>query len=201
MTGNSKRASEKAKVILDGAKQEFLKHGYAAASMDRIAIAAGVSKPTIYNHFENKEGLFAAIVDRIAKERCAAVLNNQDPQSFEGEIEQVLRKISIQFLETTRNDTEFLALIRLIIGESGRFPELAKSLILSLDRPVIEILSEYLATHLNCNKFDPQAAARIMVGALVYFVINQDILSGKEIMPMDSDRTIDTLVNLFIAAN
>ena len=158
MAADSKRASEKARLILDGAKQEFLKHGYAAASMDRVAVAAGVSKPTLYNYFQNKEGLFAAIVDRLAKERCTAILESQDPEKFQGEIDEVLRNISVKFLENTRNDLEFLGLIRLIIGESGRFPELAKSLILSIDRPVIEILSKYLASHLDCNKFDPEAA-------------------------------------------
>lgn len=199
-TSSSKRASEKARVILDGAKQEFLKHGYAAASMDRVAIAAGVSKPTLYNYFQNKEGLFAAIIDRLAKERCAAVLDNQDPETFQGEIDEVLRNISVRFLENTRNDRQFLGLIRLIIGESDRFPELSKCLIQSLDRQVIEILSKYLASRIDSNKFDPEAAARIVMGTLVYFVINQEMLSGKEIIPMDSDRLIDTLVNLFVSA-
>ncbi|MGC1247708.1 MAG: TetR/AcrR family transcriptional regulator, partial [Spirulinaceae cyanobacterium] len=45
----SKNKSDKGQAILAGALQVFTKHGYAAASMDRIASAAGVSKPTLYS--------------------------------------------------------------------------------------------------------------------------------------------------------
>ncbi len=50
--------------ILDGAQQVFMQIGYDAASMNDITRAAGVSKGTLYVYFENKEDLFAAIIDR-----------------------------------------------------------------------------------------------------------------------------------------
>ena len=55
------RAEAKAEAILAGAMQEFLKHGYAAASMDKIAKAAKVSKATVYSYFDDKENLFNAV--------------------------------------------------------------------------------------------------------------------------------------------
>ncbi|WP_310487608.1 helix-turn-helix domain-containing protein, partial [Chamaesiphon sp. VAR_69_metabat_338] len=56
---------EKAEAILAGGMQEFLKHGYAGTSMDRIAMAAGVSKATVYSHFQDKEGLFTALIEQL----------------------------------------------------------------------------------------------------------------------------------------
>ncbi|HAG82353.1 MAG TPA: TetR family transcriptional regulator, partial [Cyanobacteria bacterium UBA12227] len=41
-------SAEKTEAILDGAMQEFLAHGYAATSMDKVAATAGVSKATVY---------------------------------------------------------------------------------------------------------------------------------------------------------
>jgi TetR/AcrR family transcriptional repressor of mexJK operon len=48
--------------ILDAAKRMFTQLGFDGASMDQIAAEAGVSKLTVYSHFGDKEGLFAAAV-------------------------------------------------------------------------------------------------------------------------------------------
>lgn len=56
-------------MILDGAVKVFTENGFDTSSMDRIAEVAGVSKRTIYNHFQNKESLFQAIVADFLKER------------------------------------------------------------------------------------------------------------------------------------
>lgn len=52
---------EKAEQILQGALSEFLVHGYAGSTMDRIAKSAGVSKQTLYSYFGDKEGLFYSL--------------------------------------------------------------------------------------------------------------------------------------------
>jgi TetR/AcrR family transcriptional regulator len=65
--------AEKAEQILTGAMQEFLVHGYAATSMDRVAKAAGVSKATVYTYFQDKEGLFAALVQRFAQRKFSII--------------------------------------------------------------------------------------------------------------------------------
>lgn len=54
--------SQKRNIILDGAVKVFIEKGFEAASMDRIADVAGVSKRTVYNHFPSKEILFQTIV-------------------------------------------------------------------------------------------------------------------------------------------
>ena len=61
--------SRKRQMILDGAVKVFTENGFDTSSMDRIAEVAGVSKRTIYNHFQNKESLFQAIVADFLKER------------------------------------------------------------------------------------------------------------------------------------
>lgn len=66
---DSAAASDKTKQILQGAMQEFLTHGYAGTSMDKVAKTGGVSKATVYSYFPDKEGLFAALVQWLAREK------------------------------------------------------------------------------------------------------------------------------------
>lgn len=53
----------KRQAIIIAAKRAFFDHGYAAASIEAIAAAAGVSKVTVYSHFGDKRGLLTAAVE------------------------------------------------------------------------------------------------------------------------------------------
>jgi AcrR family transcriptional regulator len=47
--------------ILDTAQELFLRHGFSKVTMNEIAAALGMSKKTLYAHFEGKEELFTAM--------------------------------------------------------------------------------------------------------------------------------------------
>lgn len=53
--------------LLESAKREFLKEGFHGASLRRISADSGVSTNSIYTRFQNKSGLFCAIVEKAAK--------------------------------------------------------------------------------------------------------------------------------------
>ena len=61
--------SRKREAILDGAVKVFIEKGYDVSSMDEIADTAGVSKRTVYNHFESKEALFRTVVEDFVRQR------------------------------------------------------------------------------------------------------------------------------------
>ncbi|OLP19235.1 TetR family transcriptional regulator [Leptolyngbya sp. 'hensonii'] len=192
---NPEAASDKAEQVLIGAMQEFLKHGYAATSMDRVASAAGVSKATVYSHFQDKEGLFNALIKRLAEKKFAQVYGEQPLQ---GEPQFLLRQLAKKALDELQTDPEHLAFVRLVIGESGRFPQLAQTFVQNLAKPGIETMAHYLAAHPELNLPDPEAIARILVGSVVYFEMLQEMLHGKEILPMESDRLINALEYLLL---
>ena len=56
------KSEEKRESIREAAADLFLKEGYERCSMDSIAAAAGVSKQTVYSHFENKDELFRCCI-------------------------------------------------------------------------------------------------------------------------------------------
>jgi len=54
--------------VIGAAKKEFLQYGFADASMRRIAKEAGITASALYKHFENKEEMFAALVQPVIDE-------------------------------------------------------------------------------------------------------------------------------------
>lgn len=61
------------KQLLSAAQEVFVAHGYHAAAMDDIALAAGVSKPVLYQHFPGKLELYLALLDVQAESLTAAL--------------------------------------------------------------------------------------------------------------------------------
>jgi len=186
---------DKVEQILQGAMQEFLQHGYAGTSMDRVAVAASVSKATVYSHFQDKEGLFKVLIEQLASKKFNSIFGTEP---VEGEPKTVLRQLGSKALDLMTNDQEHCAFMRVLIGESGRFPELAQICVRAMNKPVLETLSGYLAAHPELKIKDPEAVARILLGTLVHFHITQHVMHGKDIIPMESDRLIDALTNLIV---
>jgi AcrR family transcriptional regulator len=50
--------------LLDVAEEQFAAHGYGGASIEVIARLAGVSRPIVYDHFGDKEGVYVACLRR-----------------------------------------------------------------------------------------------------------------------------------------
>lgn len=176
--------------------QEFLANGYAATSMDRVAATAGVSKATVYSHFQDKAGLFAALVQELAEDKFRTVYDPRDENALRGEPRVVLSELATKVLKEAAHDSQFCEFMRLIVGESGRFPELSKPYIQNVAKPLLDGLTRYLASRSELQLRDPEATARTFAGTLIYFVILQRVLGGAELMPLESDRIVTTLVDL-----
>src|SRR6478736_7224605 len=58
--------------ILDAAMRVFLRHGFRRSSIEQAAEAAGLTRQALYHHFESKEALFRAVIERLHEEALAA---------------------------------------------------------------------------------------------------------------------------------
>ncbi len=115
------RASKRDK-ILETASKLFIENGFQGVSMDQIAGAVPVSKPTLYNHFKDKRDLFIAVIAA----RCAKVLKVlKDGMEEHANLEDGLKSFGMQFTELLMSK-QSLQLHRLIIGESDSFPDMAR---------------------------------------------------------------------------
>jgi AcrR family transcriptional regulator len=189
-----KPLTQKQEQILQGAMRIFLRFGFANTSMDRIAAEAGVSKQTIYSHFQDKNGLFSALIERVTIRRLQQDLSRTP---LDGEPAQVLRRFAEAFLRKM-DDPEYIAVLRLVMGESGRFPELAQLFTQTVVQYGCNLISRYLASCPDLNIADPDATARIFLGSLVSFVITQEMLLGKQVLPLEGDRLIHTLIECIV---
>jgi AcrR family transcriptional regulator len=115
-------AAAKRQAILDAALDEFSARGFAAARMDDVAERAGVAKGTIYLYFEDKEALFQELV---RTSLVPIVGGLKIPEGVEVSVRVLLEAFADtlvrEVLETRRAD-----LIRLVLTEGGRFPQLAE---------------------------------------------------------------------------
>ena len=112
----------KRQAILEAAKELFLANGYANTSMDAVATAAGVSKLTVYSHFNDKENLFKEAI--IAT--CQAQLPGLIFELPEGvPLEQVLLNIGRGF-QVLINSDHSVKLHRLIIAQGPQDPQLGQ---------------------------------------------------------------------------
>ncbi len=189
----SPRSLEKAEQILRGALPEFLKYGYERTSMDKVAQAAGVSKQTLYSHFCDKDGLFTALVKRMACEKFRLVWS----QPLFGEPHRVLRELAHRLLKEI-NDPEYLGFVRLIIAESAKRQDLSQIFLKNVAIPAIGILKKYFQDHPELKIADAEVTARIFVGTLIHHLLTQEMLHGHEIMPLSEERLVNNLVNLVV---
>jgi TetR/AcrR family transcriptional regulator, regulator of autoinduction and epiphytic fitness len=60
---------------------------------------------------------------------------------------------------------------------------------------MFRMLRQYLETCPQLKLADPEATARIFIGAIVHYLIIQEMLHGKDIVPMERERLINNLVD------
>jgi AcrR family transcriptional regulator len=136
-------AAAKRKQIMEGASHVFGELGYERASVDMIALRAGVSKATVYSHFQDKKRLFVACVldeadaMRAELEACLA-------GSPAGDVKDALQAIGERIM-TVFLSPPVAALYRQTIAESARFPEIGRMVFEGGPR----VLQEAIAAHLR----------------------------------------------------
>ncbi|ESX28081.1 MULTISPECIES: TetR/AcrR family transcriptional regulator [unclassified Mesorhizobium] len=111
--------------IIDAAASVFCREGFAGANIDLIAVEAGVSRQTIYNHHRDKEKLFVAVV-RDLTERCNAGIFAtfasfpDQPKDLEADLIGFAVRMNQNCI--CNRDGRFLR--KLIQTEGERYPEL-----------------------------------------------------------------------------
>ncbi|MGH8119583.1 MAG: TetR/AcrR family transcriptional regulator [Gammaproteobacteria bacterium] len=184
--------------ILTVATGLFLHHGYGATSIEEVARRARISKRTFYHRFADKAALFAAVVhgiiDRLHPPADVPLLSQVNLQ------ENLLRlaRLMLQAAVTP----QAVALHRLIIAESARFPELA--VIAGEQGGIQEAVSlvagllerETYTEHLAVS--DPVFAARQFLQMVVSLPQRRAMGLGMPMTPQEIDAWVNNTVDLFL---
>jgi TetR/AcrR family transcriptional regulator, mexJK operon transcriptional repressor len=194
------RAEKKRAQIRAAAKHLFLQHGFQATSTDAIAAAAATSKETLYHHYPKKEDLFIDVLRSLTIERLFWVelmeraTEPQSPQEL-----RLLLQTTAQGLLETMMDPEYLALLRLLMTESPRFPELG-----ALFRQTIPAQGfAYFLALLSAGKrngvvqahIDPATVARMFLGTLLTYTHLDGLIQPMQAPQIPDPGAVDTLVD------
>jgi AcrR family transcriptional regulator len=164
---NSQRASvattDKATHILHVARELFRRNGYGQTSMDSIALAAKVSKATLYVYFSDKRDLFANIILQERDRYGASFLTGESGRE----------DIRIKLLRFGRNIVDFLvsaetvASVRMVVAEADRLPELAEAFYLNGPTRFLDHLESFIERSMKSGALrnaDPRRAAEHLIG-------------------------------------
>ena len=122
--GWTRRKQARPGEILDAALRVFAEKGYAAARMEDIAARAGVTKGTIYLYFSGKEEVFKTLVREMIGQALASA--SRQFSDFSGSPREHLVLLLTAIATFLQNNERVVALPKIIISESGNFPELAR---------------------------------------------------------------------------
>lgn len=190
-TNRTKRAQ-----VIDAAVEEFQSRGFAAASMDSVSAAAGVSKRTLYKYFESKENLFQTIVAELS-ERVEGTLDiRYDPDR------DIRAQLTALAMAEGRllTSPDVMAMSRMIIGETLRSPELAAAVQGKIDkRSAFVEMFERASADGKLAPLDAGLAADELIG-LIKVRAFWPVIFGAPILTDDQMREVaDQSVEMILA--
>jgi AcrR family transcriptional regulator len=183
--------------LVEVALAEFLRHGYGGTSMATIVKAAGVSKTTLYSRFASKHDLFIAMMKKMVEGDLSARIRAVESPSRP--LTDMLREFAYKSLEIGL-DSRHYGVVRLIYGESHRFPELraaGEALAEASRAGIVNVMNGY-AEREGLTFANPEAPAN----ALTLFLrgMHLDIvLAGRRTLDEERRAEIDWFVDLLVA--
>jgi AcrR family transcriptional regulator len=135
------RSNERREQLLSVAATLFAQSGYEATTMDQVALAAGVTKPLLYQHFESKHALYEEIVTAAATALLDALAVAASPDVSPRE--KVERGLTTYFTAVLGDDASF----RLLLVESTD-EDIARHLD-SIERALIEFVDPLIDADLE----------------------------------------------------
>lgn len=184
--------------LLDAATELLLKQGYGATSIESIARRARVSKRTFYHRFADKSALTSAVVTRlIDRQRPPA----QMPLIAGEGIERKLIHLGGLILRAALSPP-VLALHRLIVAESGRFPALAQAVARAGGREeAVALIAGLLQSELRSTAPD-EARARFGAEQFLQLIVSRPQLQalglGSPMQASELDAWVRGSVELFL---
>ena len=150
--------------LLEAALRVFAQMGYSGASMDAVAEAAGLSKPTLYKYFENKEVLFTAMMQARRDDMLMAFEVTQT-----GSMVAQLHAFAWAYARTVLQP-DLMSLARLIIAEVPRFPAVGRAYQASGPDRVLAGMMRYLEEQHDAGQLafeDAELAAEDLWGLIL----------------------------------
>jgi TetR/AcrR family transcriptional repressor of mexJK operon len=191
---------EKRAAILQAAKRLFTTQGFDGTSMDAIASAAGVSKLTVYSHFQDKERLFVAAVECVCQEQMPAEIFMAD---LKGPIRKQLLTIARAFFALVTSE-EAIAVHRTIVANAQQSPKLGRLFWEAGPKRTQEAFEMFLRAEVEGGKLDIADTHR---ATIQFFCLlkgechaRMEFGCGEPLTAREIDDHINATVDMFLRA-
>lgn len=178
--------------LFSAATEVFLEHGY-AASVDMIISRAGVARQTFYNHFQNKECLFAEVMRNWIGDIIVPLTEGS------GDLRATLLKFATTYRARALCPAG-VAGYRTMVGQAQRFPDLTREAFESGIGRMLGILAEMLGKAMQRGELrdeEPMFAAEMLMSMLAGMERSRMLLGiGKP--PRDETERVTKIVDVFL---
>lgn len=200
----NRRAHQTREQIRAAAYRLFLQHGYLATSTDAILEEAGISsKETLYRHYASKEALFVDVLDHLtlSQPRLSSKLSQMPAPHDLPSLRQALTTVAREIL-SIMIQPEYLALLRVIMAETPRFPQLGPLFRATVPERGLFILTTLLRQareqHFIAD-VDYDALTHALLGGLLTYALLDIVFAGENAHPPALERA-DAIVEIMLRA-
>lgn len=198
------RASAKREQIRAAAQRLFLQRGFEATTMDAVTATAGISKQTLYRYYPSKEALFADILDQLTLQRGQTA--GWPPSAVQtvatrADLESLLLWLANDIIADLLRPT-LIALLRVMIAETPRFPHLKEVYRATVSGPGFEAVGGLLEQARAAGVVvvpETAAATRLFLGSLLTYLVVDGFFATEPPRP-PADEEIAAIVRLFVRA-
>ncbi len=182
--------------ITDSAARLFAEFGFSGATTKEIALAAGISEASLFQHFSSKAELYKAILDDKAKRVYENGWMDEINQYItESDDEQVFRAITFKIREYCQCDPNF---IRLMLYSALEKHENAQPFRRRMLYPVFELLRDYIEKRKSEGFFQEcsaEAAAFAFISTQVYYSMGS-VLFRSQMLTISEEESVANFIKL-----
>ena len=171
--------ADRRELVEQAAAQMFAKYGFRGTTTKEIAACAGVSEASLFQYFNSKAELYAAVLAGKAKNFDGERMIEINEYAANGDDENLFRTIAEKISEQYRTDAEFLRLMLYSALEGHSETQLFYA---SRINSLSEFLARYIERRQREKAFqpcDPEAAARGFIGAQIHCAMTKMLSGGN----------------------
>jgi AcrR family transcriptional regulator len=173
-------SEEKKEIILRAATRAFAQKGFASVGIREIAREAGLNSATLYHYFENKEGIYAAVLERTF-DQLVAILHEISLKELEPE--PLLRFAIDRYMDFIKDNRD---VVKILVHEFNLETEIVSDVATKFYNKFFKIAEEMLAARkpgTGTRQIEPKHLLISGIGlCVIYFIIAPlfDVLEGKD---------------------
>lgn len=189
--------ADRRKAIVDTAAQLFAEVGFRGGTTRELAKRVGVTEPVLYEHFQTKSDLYAAIIETTSQQEFDQARAELEQKAASGDALAFFSTLATLIADHQTNNPNYL---RLILFSALEKHELAEHCFECHATVIHQIVTGFIKRQIAAGAFRPvdaPLAARSFLGMVLHYMIF-DQHFGFKLVRASRKRAIDSMVDIFL---